>query len=273
MSTVNRAYQKGFIRPYIRLQRILLTPHWRGLIYYVFPCLLCLGLLALILAHGDNFKILQAKVETAFHKLVSHPDLQVNGLRIIASTEELHAKLAVLVNQKFPVNSLVIDLEMLREKAEAIPAIEKATVEIEPGGFLTITAIEREPSVILRRGKDLFLLDENGLVLLQAENRLDHMALPLITGDSAEKFVPEALEIFAAAAGVRDSIRGLVRVGMRRWDLVFDGNRRVLLPAERPAEAVQRLMILEIAELLLQRKLVSVDLRDPSRTSVRLPQS
>ena len=273
MSTVTKAYESGWIRHYIRFQRILLTPHWRRLILFGLPLLICVSALVISLSYSDNFKILQTRAAAHFNQFISHPDLQVSGLRIVASNEKLHADLASLVETKLPVNSLSLDLDDLRQKAEAIPAVKEATVSIDTGGFLTIAAIERQASVIFRDGQNLFLIDETGLILSPATSRAAHIALPLVSGQDADKFVPEALEIFAAASAVRDSIRGLVRVGTRRWDLILDGDRRVLLPAKRPVEAVQRLMILENVELLLQRKLISVDLRDRRRTVVRLPQT
>ncbi len=273
MSTLIKAHQKGFIRYYFRLQRVLLTPFLGKLISYVLPVCACAAAAAVLLFSDENFERLKSVTEAKIREIASRPGNQVSGLRVIASSEKLRLELAALVTETFPRDILSFDLDELRRRAESIPAVQSAKVFADPGGLLTISAVERLPAVIFRSGDRLLLLDESGSVLAEADSRRDHIDLPLVTGEGAEHFVSEALRIYAAASHVRKAIRGLNRIGMRRWDLILDGGHRVFLPAESPAEAVQRLLVLENAELLLQRKLAVVDLRDSQRISVRLSET
>ncbi len=73
-----------------------------------------------------------------------------------------------------------------------------------------------------------------------------------------------------AAEPVVDRVRGLVRVSDRRWDLVLDRDQRILLPAHEPVRALERLLALDKAEDLLNRDILSVDLRNPHRSTLRL---
>ena len=61
-----------------------------------------------------------------------------------------------------------------------------------------------------------------------------------------------------------------VRVGERRWDMVLDRDQRLLLPSDRPVQALERLLALDQAEDLLARDLVAIDLRDEKRPVLRL---
>ncbi|MFD1808525.1 cell division protein FtsQ/DivIB [Gemmobacter lanyuensis] len=80
----------------------------------------------------------------------------------------------------------------------------------------------------------------------------------------------EALQIVAAAEPIVPRLRGLVRVGERRWDVVLDRGQRILLPANNPVRALERLLALDKAEDLLNRDVLTVDLRSQQRPTLRL---
>ena len=65
-------------------------------------------------------------------------------------------------------------------------------------------------------------------------------------------------------------LRGLVRMGARRWDVVLDRGQRILLPAEKPVAALERLLAMDQAEKILDRDVSSIDLRDERRPVLRL---
>jgi cell division protein FtsQ len=138
------------------------------------------------------------------------------------------------------------------------------------GGILEVRVVEREPRLIWRQGDELDLLDETGRRVARVLTRADRPDLPVITGEGANLATAEALEIVAAAEPVVDRVRGLVRVSDRRWDLVLDRDQRILLPAHEPVRALERLLALDKAEDLLNRDILSVDLRNPHRSTLRL---
>ena len=270
----NRLRSKVPIRVAFRLQRLFLTPSVRRIVGYFVPFGILAVSVCVLLFAGDNYARLAAQAESKVRAVTQRPENLVEGMRIVATSAGLHAELAALVTQSFPAGATEFDADELRRRAEQIPAVKSASVRIDPGGLLTLKVAERMPAVIWRNRDSLALLDEEGEFVTVAGNRASHMELPLITGPGAESAVPEAVQIVSAAKGIKYSLRGLNRVGQRRWDLVLDGGRRVLLPAKEPVEAVRRLMTLEATELLLQRRLLAVDLRETGRTAVRLtPQS
>ena len=82
--------------------------------------------------------------------------------------------------------------------------------------------------------------------------------------------MPEALDILAAASPIEDRIRGLVRVGARRWDVVLDRGQRVMLPETGAVRAMERVIAMDKAEEMLARDLVTVDLRQSDRPTLRM---
>ena len=96
--------------------------------------------------------------------------------------------------------------------------------------------------------------------------------LPLLAGAGAREHVREALALMDAALPLGDRLRGLVRVGARRWDLVLDRNQRIRLPEQGAMQALERVLALDQAQDLLARDLLFVDMRNPnSSCSERQP--
>ena len=92
----------------------------------------------------------------------------------------------------------------------------------------------------------------------------------MIAGDGADVAIDEAMAILDAASPIAGRVRGLVRVGERRWDLVLDRAQRILLPSENPAAAVERLLALDQSEKLLDRDVAAIDFRNQDRPVLRL---
>ena len=82
----------------------------------------------------------------------------------------------------------------------------------------------------------------------------------------------KALELFAAADPIADRVRGLVYVGERRWDVVLTQDQRLLLPEQNPVQALERVLVLNQAQELLERDVRVVDLRLPNRPTLRVGQ-
>jgi cell division protein FtsQ len=82
--------------------------------------------------------------------------------------------------------------------------------------------------------------------------------------------VTEALQIFNTARSLGSRVRGLVRVGERRWDLVLDRGQRIMLPVERPVRALERVLAVNEVQDLLERDVAAVDMRLGQRPTIRM---
>ena len=138
------------------------------------------------------------------------------------------------------------------------------------GGLVLLSyAIWRRDPVQGETGLDL--LDKTGRRVAMILSRKDRPDLPLIAGQGADDAVPEAMELLAVLEpqlGAR--LRGLVRMGERRWDVVLDRDQRILLPEHDPLAALNQLMAMDQRERLLARDILTVDLRLAARPTIRL---
>jgi cell division protein FtsQ len=234
------------------------------------PIVGVLLVVALIFASADR----RAAMAGAFTGLVDsfqqRPEFMVTLLSVDGASPELSDRIRATLALKLPLSSFDIDLTAARARIESIDAVAQAEVRVRSGGLLEVRVTEREPAIIWRRAANLVLLDGTGRRVDDLAFRSERGDLAVIAGEGAERAVPEALEILAAARPILERIRGLVRMGERRWDIVLDRGQRIQLPVEEPVAAVERMIALDEAEDLLDRDVISVDLRIKDRPVLRL---
>lgn len=163
-----------------------------------------------------------------------------------------------------------IDLDDIRILVEALPAVKGASVKFLSDGILAIAVEERLPVALWRTYDGLFLVDVDGVIVSDVSAAGTLPALPLIAGPGAEKQVQEALRIFTTAKDFTTRIRGLVRVGERRWDIVLTRDQRILLPELAMLEAVDLVTLWNRSSDLLERDLRVVDMRLSERPTLRM---
>ena len=194
----------------------------------------------------------------------------VNLMAIDGDNAELDADIRTAIPLDFPVSSFDLDPAGMRARILDMPPVKEASVRIRPGGILQVDVVEREPAIVWRSRAGLALLDETGAFVAELGQRSLHPELPLIAGRGADKRAAEALRLFAAARPLGDRLRGIVRIGERRWDVVLDRGQRIQLPVERPVAALERVIAVSEVKDLLERDVAVVDLRLPARLTVRM---
>lgn len=204
--------------------------------------------------------------------IAERPEFEVHMMAIDGVSEAVAAEIRTVLPIEFPISSFYLDLEEARDTVAALNAVSDVSVRIRTGGILQIVAAERVPVAIWRDRDGLRLVDADGVFVASVAARADRPDLPLVVGDGALDAVGEALALYALAEPISERLRGLVRMGERRWDVVLDNDQRILLPEEDPLGAFARVISLHQTPdmRLLDRDITTVDLRLPERMTVRL---
>ncbi|MCC5985752.1 MAG: cell division protein FtsQ/DivIB [Rhodobacteraceae bacterium] len=253
-----------------RLNRLWLTPAVRRAVTVGLPVALvafCVGVVVNDPVRRDAVNAIVKDMHTAF---IDRPEFRIEGVAVPGVSPELRAAVEGRIDVAFPESSFRVDLEELRRAVIAIDAVAEAELRITGARALEIRLTEREPAVVWRDRSGLHLLDAEGHRIARLAARHARSDLLLIAGEGAPEHVPEALALLEAAAPVTERLRGLVRVGERRWDVVLDRDQRILLPESGAAAALERVMALDRAQDLLARDVAVVDLRLPARPVLRL---
>ena len=65
-------------------------------------------------------------------------------------------------------------------------------------------------------------------------------------------------------------VRGLVRIGERRWDIILDRNQVIKLPEDYPFKAIKKALSLQKGRRVLDRDILYLDLRNIKRPTLGL---
>ena len=252
------------------MQRALLTPVFRFGVFVLLPVALVLLGTAVWLSDDENRNFALEAVLNAEATLNRHQRFNVGGLEVTSESPELRRYVERHIGLFSNRSPFEIDPRSIKERLERLPAVTSARVNVVPAGNVEISVVERRPEAVTRRYGAAELLDSYGERAFSGNLELELERLPLISGEGADSKVAEALEIYAAAEPIRDSIRGLVRIGERRWDAVLDGDRVIQLPENDPEGAMKQLLAYERRARLLSRAILAIDLRVPNQVVVRL---
>lgn len=253
-----------------RLQRMWLTPLFRFLTLVLLPMSLSAGIGYGVLTQTNAVENTRAYVADIRRTIEQRPEFMVKLMAIDGGSQEVSEDIREILPIDFPVSSFDLDLEELRHRIEELDAVAQASVRVRSGGILQIDLVERTPAVVWRGPQGIELLDREGHRVSALSARSERNDLPLVVGEGAEMAVAEALDLIALAGPLADRIRGLARIGQRRWDVVLDRDQRILLPEIDPGTAFQRVTALDQGYRIFQRDIASLDLRDPTRMTVRV---
>ena len=253
-----------------RLERLWLRPSVRLFVRRGLPALLAASAVAAWASDEGRRVAAWDWGADAVDAVLDRPEFTVAHLRVEGASAELRADIDEALPVDLPLSRFKLDLAALRDLLEGLDPVRSAEVRVREGGVLELRVVERDPAVAFLRDDGIDVLDADGHRIATLELMEEAGTLPLISGEDAERRVPEALALTQAAAPVRDRLVGLVRVGQRRWDVVLDGGMRILLPEAAPVEALDRALALHAAKGVLDRDVAVLDLRLRGRPTVRM---
>ena len=193
------------------------------------------------------------------------PIFKVINLSVISEDPNVIEKISSTLALNFPISSLDIDVEVLRLKVELIDLVESASVRLTSNGLVEVDVNIRKPVAIQRLGTRLLLIDARGVKVDEILSRSQRPDLPLLVGKGAEKWVDEALHLLLETKGLLPRVRGLVRVGERRWDIILNRNQMIFLPEKKPLNAIRKIISLQEGQKILDRNISYLDFRNINR--------
>jgi cell division protein FtsQ len=188
----------------------------------------------------------------------------------ISGLDELREDEVLAASGVGPTDTLpFLDAEAVRKRLIALPLIENARVLKLYPDRLVIALEERKPFALWQRSGQLAVVAADGMVVdeIRDERFLD---LPFVVGEGAEKRAPEYVRLLESAGDLKSRVRAGVLVSGRRWTLALTNGVEVKLPEREPEAALALLQRLQRDARILDKDILSIDLRAPGRVAVRL---
>ena len=228
--------------------------------------ILVISIVLMVLGNRFDFGLL---LKASTDKVSKYVELsavfKVINLSVISDDPNVIEKISSTLALNFPISSLDIDVEALRSKVESIDLIESASVRITSNALIEIDVKIRKPVAIQRIGGQLILIDDRGIKVDEVISRSQRLDLPLLVGRGAENFVEEALFLLLETKSLSARVRGLVRVGERRWDVILNRGQVIILPEKNPLKAMRKIISLHEGRQILDRDISYLDFRDINR--------
>lgn len=256
-----------------RMERLWLTPLFRRFMRFGVPVLVATLVVGVYFASDSRRAAVSARFDDLRTVVETRPEFMVKLLAIDGASPPVADAVRAMLPADLPVSSFRLDLEALRRSIAGLDAVDDVTVRVRGDGVLAVAVTERKPAVLWRTETGLEMLDPSGHRVATLLERAARPDLPVIAGAGANEVVPEALAILSAAKPILSHVRGLVRIGGRRWDLDLDHDQRVMLPEDHAVQAIEEVIALDQAEDILARDLAVIDLRNSDRPTLRLAAS
>lgn len=166
-------------------------------------------------------------------------------------------------------STVFLDPDDVRDKLLAQPMIETVSVRKLLPHTLQISLTERQPFALWQKEGQVHIIARDGTVIDEVrEARFQD--LPFLVGDGAQLRAGEAVELLSHYPALRPHIRATVLVAQRRWNIVTKSGVLVRLPESNPAQGLAALAQLHESGRILDKDVLSIDLRLPDRAVVRL---
>ena len=161
----------------------------------------------------------------------------------------------------------------VRTALQALPWVAKAHVRRHALGPWHIRLEERVPYARWQTDQGRWVVDRAGRRIV-ASSPDRYGALPLLSGAGAPAAAPRLLPMLETEPALARRIHALIRLGDRRWDILFENGITLSLPEPSngwgPDDAWAAFARLNRRHRLLDREIITVDMRLRERLTFRL---
>ncbi len=162
-----------------------------------------------------------------------------------------------------------LDAAAVRSRIKEIPMVRDVSVRKLYPSRLLVEIQERSPYALWQVNGIVQVISADGMAIDQLAS--EHQArLPFVVGEDANLHVPEFLKLLDSAGELRDQVRAGVLVSGRRWNVKLVSGLEVKLPELAPEAAFAAFAKMSREMRILDKDLISVDLRIPDRMIARL---
>lgn len=228
----------------------------------------------LLMAAGSSYWAMGAAANNWFMETTRDAGFILSNLQIDGAKRTQKDDILATLDVDDGMPLLAIDLHEIQIRIEALPWVKSATVMRVLPGDLHIQIVEREPYALWQFDGKVRLIDNNGEIITN-RGLTEFSSLMLVVGEGGADEVGSLFSMLERHAMLYGRIKTAVRVGNRRWDLIFDNGVRVKLPEDFASKysgshAWSKFVRLQQKHRLLEREVSVIDMRIEDRIVMRV---
>jgi len=193
--------------------------HRRSLSIFLIIAIIALGL-GTWLSQPGTITLIDHKFYTSTQKLSVLLGLKVNNVYAEGRSKTKLNDLLKAINVKRGDPIINFDVAEAKVRVESLGWVSTAHITRNLPDSIHVRITERKPFALWQNKGKIVLIDRNGAIISdsQAQN-FNH--LPRIVGQDARETAPRLFESLAEEPKLYNRVLAAVRVGKRRWDIVF----------------------------------------------------
>ena len=168
-------------------------------------------------------------------------------------------------------NLFCVNLKQSKNEIEKNNWVKSAKLRYSLPSKLSIFIEEEKPTFLLKKNKNLTLLNLEGKKIQDIKIiSKDYKDLLILSGDGVESKIFNLLNIFSVGTVISENIKEATLVSSRRWSLKHSSNIIIELPEDNPSKAFYKIVELENKYGFLNERLKKIDLRISDRMIIQL---
>lgn len=227
-----------------------------------------LGVFIFFLTPPGKFVI--RTTQSGIHTLEQKAQLTLKRVVIEGHARTTKEEVVTVLNIAQGMSMMELDLEDIRMRVSALPWVKSVLVERHLPSSLRIGVEEKTPIALWQNRQKYLPLDQDGNTINDTTTVLSNLIL--VVGADAPQNTPALVALLEQYPQLVSRVRSAVRVGDRRWNLIFhdiENGTVVYLPESEIKGAIARLQSLQDKQQILEKDLKVIDLRLADRLIVR----
>ncbi len=203
-----------------------------------------------------------------FETISADAGFRVNNVLVEGRKYSDASVILAIVNVKKGDPLFIFNPQNAQDLIKQVSWVDDALVERRWPDTIYINITERKPLALLQSDKNLKLLDSKGEIIVT--NNMQRFAdLVMVSGSGAAEKSPELIGNLIAEPSIYERTETARRIGARRWDIRLKNKIEIQLPERDMGLALRRLSQAHVKDGLLDRDIISIDMREMDRISVK----
>jgi cell division protein FtsQ len=228
-----------------------------------------LGLCALVLWGSFHNNTLTSSLSSVFDTAMAHMGFKLEDVVVEGRMRTNKDQILATLELKRGHPLLAIDLFDAKKKLESLSWVKAARVERRLPDTIFIRISEKEPIAIWQNLNKTYLVDYDG-ELVETKEAAKYKDLLLVTGHKAPDHVGKLITLLEKFPSLKPRITAATHLRAMRWDVRLDGKVDIRLPEKDAESALAYLLVLESRHHLMEREVITVDMRIPGQLILRL---